>query len=154
MKIQKNATWLERVEAIIAVLEGSSIGELELTEGDTEIIIRRQPGMVLVSAPGLNGAVGSPGGLATGSKGATQVDTSVAVVAPLTGVYYAAASPSTPPFVTTGDVVQVGQVIALVEAMKVFNEVTADIAGRVTAIIASNGNIVQKGDVLLRIEPL
>jgi acetyl-CoA carboxylase biotin carboxyl carrier protein len=149
MKTQKNSSWLERVEELIHILEGSSIGELELEEGDTEIIIRRQPGMVLVSSP----TQGSPAtGPAAGA--ATQhIDRSVAIVAPLTGVYYAAASPTTPPFVNIGDVVHVGQVVALVEAMKVFNEITATTAGRVTALPSTNGNVVQKGDVLLRIDP-
>ncbi len=53
-----------------------------------------------------------------------------------------------------GDVVSAGQVVALIEAMKVFNEVQAEVAGRVTTIVAGNGNVVQKGDVLLRIEPV
>ena len=48
---------------------------------------------------------------------------------------------------------EVGQVVALVEAMKVFSEIQAEVAGRVTALVASNGNVVQKGDVLMRIEP-
>jgi len=77
----------------------------------------------------------------------------VAIVAPLTGVYYSAASPSTPAFANVGDAVNVGQVVALVEAMKVFNEITSEISGRVVAMVAKNGEVVQKGDVLLRVEP-
>ncbi|HLZ60571.1 MAG TPA: biotin/lipoyl-containing protein, partial [Ktedonosporobacter sp.] len=64
-----------------------------------------------------------------------------------------AASPTTPPFVNIGDAVQIGQVVALVEAMKVFNEVTAEVAGRVVALVATNGEVVQKGSVLLRVKP-
>ncbi len=79
-------------------------------------------------------------------------DKSVAIVAPLTGVYYASPSPSTPPFVSVGDIVQVGQVVALVEAMKVFNEIQAEVSGRVTALVAPGGEVVQKGDVLIRIQ--
>jgi acetyl-CoA carboxylase biotin carboxyl carrier protein len=82
------------------------------------------------------------------------VDRSVAVVAPLTGVYYSAASPTSPPFVNVGDNIHVGQVVALIESMKVFNEVTAEVAGRVVALVATNGNVVQKGETLLRVEPL
>src|SRR5689334_18011284 len=147
-----NASWLERVEDLINVLEGSSVGELELTEDGTEIIIRRRPDMVLTTVATtsiVSTTTGAPAGRA--SKAA---DTSVPIVAPLTGVYYSSPSPSTPPFVNIGDVVQVGQVIALVEAMKVFNEITAEVTGRVTAMVATNGNVVQKGDVMLRIEPL
>ena len=151
---EQKITWIERVEELITMLAGSTISELELTEAGTEIIIRRLPGMLMVSSamqqssmgqvamPFTHGAVGSP----------IKEDKSVAIVAPLTGVYYASPSPSTPPFVSVGDIVQVGQVVALVEAMKVFNEIQAEVSGRVTALVAPSGEVVQKGDVLIRIQ--
>ncbi len=157
MNSEQNApsTWLKRVEDLINVLEGSSVGELKLTEGETEIIIRRSPHMVLTAAPTI---VETHPGLPTvnGISGSQtpKVDKSMPIVAPLTGVYYSAASPTTPPFVNIGEVIHVGQVVALVEAMKVFNEINAEVSGRVTSLIATNGNVVQKGDVLMRIEPL
>ncbi len=149
-------TWIERVEDLIHLLEGSSIGELELTEAGTEIRIRRQPGMVLVTAPSVHATMAQVGMLLAppGAAPALQQDTSVAIIAPLTGIYYEASSPSSPPFVSLGDVVQVGQVVALIEAMKVFNEIQAEIAGRVTAIMVTNGEVVQKGDVLIRVQLL
>jgi acetyl-CoA carboxylase biotin carboxyl carrier protein len=151
METQKKpgTSWLDRVEDLINVLEGSSVGELELTEDGTEIIIRRRPDLVLTTATITDGVSGAPIG-----KRGEKADTSVPIVAPLTGVYYSAASPSTPPFANVGDIVNVGQVVALVEAMKVFNEITAEVSGRVTAHVATNGNVVQKGDALLRVEPL
>ncbi len=146
MDTQKKTSWLDRVEAIINVLDGSTIGELELTEGDIEITIRRNPGMVMstVQAGETGHMVGRP------SRG----DSSQPVLSPITGVYYASASPTTPPFVSVGEVIYTGQVVALVEAMKVFNEITAEISGRVVAIVATNGNVIQKGDVLMRVEPI
>src|SRR2546425_549820 len=114
MDTQKSPSWLERVEDLVHVLEGSTIGELELSEAGTEIIIRRSPGMVLVSPP-RQGTWG-PFQLQEGSSGREQRGAQdIAAVAPLTGVYYASASPTSPPFVAIGDVVQVGQVVALVE---------------------------------------
>ncbi len=146
---EQEMPWIKRVEYLIHALEGSTIGELELTEAGTEIIIRRRPDMM---TPIPNLQLGVPS--APGSAGRmTRADSSVAIVAPLTGVYYAAPSPTSPPFVAIGDIVEVGQVVALVEAMKVFSEIQAEVAGRVTALVASNGNVVQKGDVLMRIEP-
>jgi acetyl-CoA carboxylase biotin carboxyl carrier protein len=153
MDEQKKPSWLERIEDIIAVLEGSSIGELELSEGGTEIIIRRTPGMVLVSAPSQAITSGSAE-MSTLSATHAPKSEGVAIIAPMTGVYYSAASPTSPPFVTIGDIVRVGQIIALIEAMKVFNEVQAEVAGRVLALVANNGDVVQKGNVLLRVEPL
>ncbi len=150
---QKKITWLERVEAIMQVLEGSSISELELSEAGIELIIRRSPGMVLVHASQPTMSSAHPEG---GAQAVSQnmSKPGVAILAPLTGVYYAAASPSSPPFVNSGDIVQAGQVVALVEAMKVFNEIQSEIAGRVIELPAQSGNVVQKGEVLLRIEPL
>jgi len=153
---QKMSSWIKRVEDLVSMLEGSTIGELELTEAGTEIIIRRRPGMVMVSASTQLHSTGQPGvQLAPGAPVAPAVkeDSNVAIIAPLTGVYYSAPSPTSPPFVSVGDVVQTGQVIALVEAMKVFNEIQAEISGRVSELVATNGEVVQKGDVLIRILP-
>jgi acetyl-CoA carboxylase biotin carboxyl carrier protein len=153
---EQNVAWLARVEDLINILEGTTVSELELTEAGTEIIIRRQSGMMMVAAPTQYASVGQvgvpvqPGVAAPASK----EDASIAIVAPLTGVYYSSPSPSSPPFVSLGDMVQVGQVVALVEAMKVFNEIQAETAGRVVAMVAPNGEVVQKGDALIRIQPL
>jgi len=148
--------WVKRVEDLIRVLEGSTVGELELVEAGTEIIIRRRPDLVMTLLPNPQMGI-APADIAplAGAPGRlTREDRSHPIIAPLTGVYYATPSPEEPPFVAVGDVVGVGQVVALIEAMKVFNEVQAEVAGRVTTIVAGNGNVVQKGDVLLRIEPV
>jgi biotin carboxyl carrier protein len=147
-----SSTWLKRVEDIITVLDGSSVGELKLTEGETEIIIRRSPHMVLMAAPSAVEMLPMANGASSGRT--PKVDKSIPVVAPLTGVYYSAASPTTPAFVNIGEVIHVGQVVALVEAMKVFNEINAEVSGRIISMVAINGHVVQKGDVLMRVEPL
>ena len=152
MEIQEHETpWIRRVEDLINVLEGSTVGELELTEGGTRIVIRRSPNMMLVSTPTMH--IGHhTGPMSVASARAEKEDRNVPVISPLTGVYYAAPSPTEPPFVTPGSFVAVGQVIALIEAMKVFNEVQAEVAGRVRELVAVNGEVVQKGDVLLKVE--
>lgn len=73
------------------------------------------------------------------------------VNSPMTGIYYTAASPQAAPFVKEGEVVEAGQVVGLIEAMKVFNEIVAPIAGTVTEITAENGALVQPGEALLYI---
>ena len=154
---ERKVLWLERVEELINVLEGSTIGELELSEAGTEIIIRRRPGMVMVNVPTQQGVagqvqVGVP--VAIAGNRVVKEDRSIAVVAPLTGVYYSAPSPALPPFVSPGDMIYVGQVVALIEAMKVFNEIQSEVSGRVVALIGPNGEVVQKGDALIRVEPV
>lgn len=162
MDIQERETpWIQRIEDLIQVLEGSTVGELELTEAGTHIIIRRRPDMMMVSMAAQGAAAagysaqpaGAPTTAATPAQAAKE-DSSVPIVAPLTGVYYSAPSPTSPPFVTPGSMVAVGQVIALIEAMKVFNEIQAEVAGRVKEMVAVNGDVVQKGDALFMVEPL
>ncbi|MGZ3600231.1 MAG: acetyl-CoA carboxylase biotin carboxyl carrier protein, partial [Ktedonobacterales bacterium] len=78
----------------------------------------------------------------------------VAVVAPLTGVFYSAPSPNSSSFVQAGDPIQPGQVVCIVEAMKVFNEIKAEVSGTVTAVLPKDGQLVQKGDALIRVKPV
>ena len=154
MEIQEHETpWIRRVEDLINVLEGSTVGELELTEGGTSIVIRRSPNMMMVSTP-TSHVAHTTGPMPVAPARAEKEDHSLPIVSPLTGVYYSAPSPTEPPFVTPGSFVAVGQVIALVEAMKVFNEVQAEVAGRVREMVAVNGEVVQKGDTLMKLEPM
>jgi biotin carboxyl carrier protein len=76
-----------------------------------------------------------------------------ALLAPLTGTFYRAAAPDALPLVEAGDPVEEGQPVGLIEAMKVFSEITADVAGTVIEIVAQNGKVVQQGEVLLYIDP-
>src|SRR5436309_1366490 len=154
MDIEEHETpWIKRVEELIQALEGSTIGELELTEAGTEIIIRRRPDMMF-TAPSQELSLTQAGTLVTPGKGVQQVqeDRRLPILTPITGVYYSAPSPTSPPFVHHGDVVHVGQVVALIEAMKVFNEIQSEVAGRVVEIVAVNGDVVHKGDALIRVE--
>lgn len=67
------------------------------------------------------------------------------------GIFYSAASPSAPPFVKVGDMVTQGQVVGLIEAMKVFNEITAPVSGKVTKMLVDNATLVQPGEPILYI---
>ena len=75
-----------------------------------------------------------------------------AVVSPLVGTFYQSGEPDAPPFVTEGDLVEVGQQIAIVEAMKIMNSVQADRAGRVAKVLAKDGNMVEFGQPLMIID--
>lgn len=151
---EREMPWVKRVEKLVEALEGSTIGELELREAGTEIIIRRRPDMMLVSTPTQQVSAAMPLVLGGAKPPTVREDHSQPVAAPLTGVYYSSPSPSSPPFVNIGDMVHVGQVVALVEAMKVFNEIQSEVAGRVVALVAKNGEVVQKGEPLIKVEPL
>lgn len=74
------------------------------------------------------------------------------MTSPMTGIFYSSPSPGAPLFAKEGDTVNAGQVVGLIEAMKVFNEITATVSGRVSKVTAENGQLVQPGDPLLYIE--
>ena len=138
-------SWVKRVEAVMNVLKGSSIEEIGLIEGELEISLRRSPGKEIILKPRQSTTVHHMN--TPESEGhCTDVRT------PLTGLYYAAPSPTSPPFTKVGDTIKAGQVIALIEAMKVFSEITSDVSGRVVAIKVQPSDIVKKGDVLLQVE--
>jgi acetyl-CoA carboxylase biotin carboxyl carrier protein len=151
---ERETPWLKRVEQLIEMLDGSTIGELELREAGTEIIIRRRPDMQLVSQSLREISATQPFVLGGAKPPTAREERTQFIATPLTGVYYSAPSPSEPPFVNLGDLIHIGQVIALVEAMKVFNEIQAEVSGRVVGFVAKSGEVVQKGDVLLKVEPL
>lgn len=139
-------SWVKRVEAVLEVLKGSSIGEIELIEGDQQIVIKRSPGNVVVVQAHQKLDIPPPVSIGAGRSSYIEMKS------PLTGVYYAGSSPTAAPFVNVGDTIQVGQTIALIEAMKVFSEVPSEVAGRIVAIKVQSGDVVKKGDVLMQVE--
>ncbi|HUY78538.1 MAG TPA: acetyl-CoA carboxylase biotin carboxyl carrier protein [Ktedonobacterales bacterium] len=163
---------VQRVKALAEALEGSEVGELDLTENGLRIAIKRQLEAPIIAqmmaapmAPAPMRRSGSSAsrparrptsGRARGDvAGAAPAENpGVAIAAPLTGVYYSSPSPSSPQFVQMGETVQAGQVVCIVEAMKVFNEIKSEVSGVVSAMIANNGQLVQKGDPLIRVKPI
>jgi acetyl-CoA carboxylase biotin carboxyl carrier protein len=120
--------------------------------GDYEIEIERGPmGQVVpTEAAAQAPAVGASGAF---SLSLDQADLRVPVLAPLVGTFYEAAQPGAKPFVQVGDVVDVGQTVCIVEAMKLMNEVAAGEAGRVAEIVVGNGEPVEFEQVLMYLEP-
>ena len=150
---------MSRIKALAEALEGSDVSELDLTENGLRILIRRQTEAVtFVSAPAApsrarsNGAGRKRAQPRRAEAPAPVAEPGVAIVAPLTGVFYLSPSPSSAAFVEVGHPVQAGQVVCIVEAMKVFNEIKAEVSGSVVAIVAKNGQLVQKGEALIRVQ--
>ena len=99
------------------------------------------------------------GGASTASAGPPAAEdgakaTGLAVLAPLTGLYYKSPSPGAEPFVREGGEVHIGQVIGLIEAMKLFNEIKSDVAGRVVRICVDDGGLVKAKQPLIELSPL
>jgi acetyl-CoA carboxylase biotin carboxyl carrier protein len=150
---------VSRIQALAEALEGTDVSEVDLAEHGTRIVIRRRldPPVVASRPAASNGAHLARGGQRAHLVPSADVpapDPTVAIVAPLTGVFYAAASPTSAPFVQVGDTIQAGQIACIVEAMKVFNEIKSEVSGLVTALLAQPGQLVRKGDGLIRVQPV
>lgn len=147
-----------RIKALAEALEDSDVSELDLTEGGMRILLRKRgepTPVVRAAAPAVSRAPRLRRARPASAGGsAAAPDPGIAVVAPLTGVFYASPSPTSASFVTVGEPVQAGQVVCIIEAMKVFNEIKSEVSGAVTAILPKNGQLVQKGDALIRVKPV
>lgn len=154
---------IRKVKKLIELLEESGIAELEISEGEESVRISRyarggvpgpqQPAMVIQSVPQAPMAMAPAAIPAAAAPAAAPADDKDHTVAsPMVGTYYSAASPGAKPFVELGMEIRVGQVLCIIEAMKMMNQIESELAGRVTGILAKNGDPVEFGQPLFIIE--
>jgi acetyl-CoA carboxylase biotin carboxyl carrier protein len=153
---------IRKIKKLIELLEESGIAEIEIKEGEEAVRISRmpapgaQPGtQVAHTAATAAGGAGAgpelrPAALAEGA--AKPKSNEHVITAPMVGTFYAAPSPGAKPFVEIGDEIKVGQVLCVIEAMKMMNQIEADKAGRLSSIMARNGDPVEFGQPLFVIE--
>jgi acetyl-CoA carboxylase biotin carboxyl carrier protein len=141
----------EEARDLVKRLEGSTVQRFSVQAGETKIEIERAPGTVVAPtvAPGTGGGTATPSPTEDGAA----TDGRHPVVAPLVGTFYRASQPGAAPFVSEGDVVDEGQTVAIVEAMKLMNQVKADQAGKVAEILCSDGDWVEFEQPLMYLEP-
>jgi acetyl-CoA carboxylase biotin carboxyl carrier protein len=144
------SVWKEARD-LIERLEGSTVQRFRVEAGNTAIEIERG-----VPAGGAQSFTLPPAALAAG--GETEADAArdgrIPVLAPLVGTFYRAAQPGAKPYVEEGDVVDASQTVAIVEAMKIMNQVPAGTEGRVAEIVASDGDWVEFEQVIMYLEPM
>ncbi|MGQ9488010.1 MAG: acetyl-CoA carboxylase biotin carboxyl carrier protein [Armatimonadota bacterium] len=139
---------ITRAETLLKLAKHFGLSELEWQEEGLRILVRREAAPVEMPA-----MTSTPEPTLSSTSSRTIQDTLIELRAPMTGVFYRAPSPDAPPYVEVGDFVDQGQIICLIEAMKVFNEVPAERSGKVVEICASSGQLVEQGAVLFRLEP-
>ena len=148
---------LRKIKKLIELLEDSALAEMEITEGENTIrLSRAAPPLHIASAPSpLPMSIPQAGaGLATAAPPDEPVPAPGSVVkSPLVGTFFNSASPDDRPYVAVGSAVSVGDTLCLIEAMKTFNQLDAEIAGVVTVIHKNNGDPVEYGEPLFVIEP-
>ena len=151
---------IRKVKKLIELLEESGLAELEITEGEESVRISRNmsgaqvhyampPPPQAAPAPAAGGGASAP----PAGPAPTPEATGHKVLSPMVGTYYEAPAPGSPNFVKIGDQVQAGSTLCIIEAMKMMNQIEADIAGKVVGILAKNGDPVEFGQALFIIEP-
>jgi len=148
---------IRKVKKLIELLEESGIAEIEIKEGEEAVRISRMPNagyapMQLTAPPPVQHAAIQAPAAAREEPAAKPRPNEHVVTSPMVGTFYAAPTPGAKPFVDIGDEVKLGQVLCIIEAMKMMNQIEADKAGRVTSIMAKNGDPVEFGQPLFVIE--
>lgn len=158
---RRDVDLLALIDRLAGLLERSDLSEIEVGSGGTDLVLRK-PSAVAVPTVVAHGA--AEASLATSASGPAGELPSAgrepvapsrpSIKAPLTGIFYASPAPGSAPYVMVGGEVAVGQVIGLIEAMKLFNEIKSDLAGRVVRVIPESGSLVKAKQPLLEVEPL
>ena len=158
---------LADVTKLVDSLEGSEVRSLVWTRGGEKIVIRRGPAPIAVMAAPAPVAMAAPVAVAPAPVAAPAAAPAPAaarpaekapekpghlVTSPFVGTFYRAPSPDSPPFVDVGSVVKKGQVLCIVEAMKLMNEIEAEVDGKIAEILVLNATPVEFGEKLFRIE--
>jgi acetyl-CoA carboxylase biotin carboxyl carrier protein len=151
---------IRKIKKLIELLEESNIGELEIKEGEESVRIARNSGTVQYLNAPMQGYAPAPVAAAAAVAAAPASAPAVAaapavaghiIKSPMVGTYYGAPSPGSPNFVEVGKQVKVGDVICIIEAMKMMNQITADKAGVIESILVQDGNPVEFDQPLVTI---
>jgi acetyl-CoA carboxylase biotin carboxyl carrier protein len=155
---------IRKIKKLIELLEESGIAEIEIKEGEEAVRISRMPPATpatpqiahVASLPMMSPAMdvpvkSAPAPAAEAAAAKPKINEHV-ITAPMVGTFYASPSPGAKPFVEIGDEIKIGQVLCIIEAMKMMNQIEADKAGRITSIMARNGDPVEFGQPLFVVE--
>ncbi|MCS7303959.1 MAG: acetyl-CoA carboxylase biotin carboxyl carrier protein [Thermoguttaceae bacterium] len=152
---------LRRIHRLLRLMEKHEVQEIELRRGEVRIRIRRGGGAAVELPAGAvppmlpSPAAGAP---VPAPVGPTEAKVSeheyIYIKSPMVGTFYAAPSPDADPYVQPGDVVGPDTIVCIIEAMKVFNEIPAEVSGRIVAALVENGAPVEYGQPLFKLEPI
>jgi acetyl-CoA carboxylase biotin carboxyl carrier protein len=149
---------VRKIRRFVELMNEHELSEIDLRQGDQRIRLRRGPETITVPAGAAPVAAGPPPAAAA-SASATAAATEAAeevgveyVTSPMVGTFYSAASPDASPFVKVGDQIGPETTVCMVEAMKVFNEIPAACTGKVTACLVENGEAVEFGQRLFKVQ--
>ncbi len=144
---------LEQLRELLKILNETDITELTLESGDLKLSVRKSDNPI-VANPVAVGVPVSPAPQPIEPTGGIVPDNRklVDIVSPMVGTFYRSPAPDEPPFVELGETIKRGQTVCIVEAMKLMNEIESETAGKVAEILVENGQPIEFGQVLMRIE--
>ena len=145
----------EYIEKLAKIITDSGLTEISLEDGEQAITIRKDLPEVVMSAPAVSAAAPAPAAAAPASApalAAKDEPKGKAITAPMVGTFYAASSPDAEPFVEVGSTVNAGDVVCIIEAMKLMNEIKSEQSGKIVQICVKNGDPIEYGQVLMYVE--
>ena len=149
----------QEIKELLQIFSETDVAEMEVQRGENRLRLRRavaaQEHVVPASAPQHAAAapVNHPAPAPPAPRSATQDANQILVKSPIVGTYYDAPAPGAPTFINVGDSVEPGQVLCIIESMKLMNEIEAEVAGVVAAKLVENGRPVEYGEALFSIRP-
>ena len=147
---------IEYIEKLANLIDEKSLSEIILEDGEQAINIKREINQTVVQSANPVAIMPQTPQVQSAKEETVQENTSSSkgtpITSPMVGAFYAAPSPGAKPFVKVGDVVSAGQVVCIVEAMKLMNEIESEVSGKVTQICVEDGQSVEYGQVLMYIE--
>ena len=138
---------IETLKDYIKVLEDSSLAEIEISDEEDSIRLAKPS----ADSPVVAFAPSNAPAAAQAAPASAPAVSGKAIKSPMVGVFYAAPSPDRPPFVNVGDTVKKGDVVCIIEAMKIMNEITATESGTITEVLVENGDVVEYDQPLFTI---
>jgi len=155
---------VQKIRELIKIMKENDLVEIEIKHGDDQIALRRaqppQPGAIagpiIASLPGVIPSAGMPANQAASSDPTPPLqagDEFLEITSPIVGTLYEAPSPDSDPYVEVGAHVNSQTVVCIIEAMKVMNEIKAEVSGTVVETCVTNGQAIEYGQVLFKIQP-
>jgi len=150
---------IRKVKKLIELLEESGIAEIEIHEGEESVRISRDGSnplpQTMVNAPSVDVDSSLKTQLSTNENSSSDDYSSEGkvITAPMVGIFYSSPSPDQPPFANKGQNIKTGDVLCIIEAMKIMNQIEADIDGKLVRILVENGDPVEYGQPLFVISP-
>jgi acetyl-CoA carboxylase biotin carboxyl carrier protein len=159
-KIQNNSEMkTSEIRDLIDFIAQSGLNEVDIETKEIKLHVKREPdqkvmkssGQVMAAAP--VAAIQAPVAPAAATKAEKAVGTTLEIKSPMIGTFYRSSNPDSPPFASVGDKISKGQTVAIIEAMKLFNEIESEVSGTIVKVMVENSSPVEYDQVLFVVEP-